>query len=125
MPNVVVAGAVIQCSHMGQVKLSGGDSRLDVSGAAAITFGMETGLSFQSGAPGVVVACQFPNPSPPPLTMPCASTLPATTGVSTLLTIGGAGVLLQNASGPAVNPADLSATWSIASPGQTLLLVEE
>jgi hypothetical protein len=42
-----------------------------------------------------------------------------------LLSVSGAGVLLDNATGPAVNPADPSAKWSIADPGQTLLAVAQ
>jgi hypothetical protein len=126
MPNVVVAGCIVQCSHFGTLKLSAGDNRLSVNGAGAITFGKEAGLSFALGAPGVVVACQNPNkagPSPP--TIPCTQTLPAKTGVSTLLTIAGAGVLLETATGQAVNPADPSATWNIADAGQILLSADQ
>jgi hypothetical protein len=39
--------------------------------------------------------------------------------------IGNVGVLLQNASGQAVNPVDPSATWSIASAGQTVFSAEQ
>ena len=46
MPNVVVVGGVIQCSHKGTITLSSGDNRLEISGAAALTAGMEVGLSF-------------------------------------------------------------------------------
>ena len=49
--------------------------------------------------------------------------LAATAGVSTLLTIGGVGVLLSSAQGPCVNPADQSANWSIAPAGETVLSV--
>jgi hypothetical protein len=127
MPNVVVAGCIIQCSHFGTLKLSAGDNRLSVNGAGAITFGKEAGLSFAFGAPGVVVACPCPSKAPPPSppTIPCAQTLPATSGVSTLLTIAGAGVLLETATGQAVNPVDPSATWSIADAGQILLSADQ
>ena len=121
MPNVVVTGGLIQCSHMGVVKLSGGDVRIAVSGAGAITFGMEANLSFAPGAPGLVTPCACPNKAPPPAFVYCTATLPATTGVSTLLAIDGKGVLLANASGRAINAADPAATWSVAAPGQILL----
>src|SRR5262245_58090307 len=100
MPNVVVAGGVIQCSHPGQIKFSSGCTKLEVNGAGAITFGMEAGLSFAAGAPGVIAPCTQQTKSPP--LPPCTSS-PATAGVSTLVTIGGAGVLLSNAQGPCVN----------------------
>lgn len=124
MPNVVVVGGVIQCSHKGTLQLSSGDSRLEIAGAAALTFGMETGLSFAPG-PGVLVPCPLPAPSGPPGSSPCTATLSATTGVSTQLTIGGLGVLLDNAAGQATNTNDPSATWSVAQAGQTLIGVDQ
>jgi hypothetical protein len=120
MAQVLVAGATLQCKHNGQLRLSGGDSRLSVSGSGAITFGMEAGLSFAIGSPGVTTPCPFPDPkSGAP--SPCAATLPATTGISILLAVGGTPVLLDNAAGNAVNQGDPAATWSVASAGQTLL----
>jgi len=118
MPNVVVAGGVIQCSHGGRIQFSGGARQLQVSGSGAITFGMEAKLSFASGSPGVTTPCTG-NPSSP---APCTS-LPAIAGVATLLTVGGAGVLLSSAQGLCANPGDPSAKWSITSPGETLLSV--
>jgi hypothetical protein len=124
MPNVVVAGGVIQCSHSGQIKFSSGSSKLEVDGAGAITFGMEAGLSFAADAPGVIAPCTQPTqpPTTPPTLSPCTSS-PATAGVSTIVTIGGAGVLLSNAKGLCVNTSDPSAKWSVASPGETVLSV--
>jgi hypothetical protein len=124
MPNVVVAGGVIQCSHKGTLQLSSGDSRLEIAGAAVLTFGMETGLSFAPG-PGVLVPCPLPAPSGPPGSSPCTATLSATTGVSTRLEVGGLGVLLDSASGRAINANDTSATWSVADAGQMLLSVDQ
>lgn len=122
MPNVVVAGGLIQCSHGGSIKFSSGSSKLEVNGAGAITFGMEAGLSFAVGSPGVVSPCPETTPPPTSALSPCTSS-PATAGVSTIVMIGGAGVLLSNAQGLCVNPADPSAKWSLASPGETLLSV--
>ncbi len=121
MPNVVVAGGVIECSHSGQIQFSSGSSQLEVSGSQAITFGMEAGLVFAVGSPGVVAPCTavLPNGNP----SPCTSS-PAQAGVSTLLLIGGVGALLDNATGLTVNPAG-PGTWSIASAGQSLLEVDE
>jgi hypothetical protein len=118
MPNVVVAGGVIQCNHGGQIRFSGGARQLQVSGSGAITFGMEASLSFAPLAPGVTTPCT----GKPPAHSPCTSS-PATAGVSALLTVGGVGVLLFSAQGLCVNPSDPSAKWSIASPGETLLSV--
>lgn len=120
MGQPLVDGAILQCTHSGQAKLSGGDTRLSVSGNGAITFGMEAGISFAPGSPAVVTPCPFPDPksgSP----SPCSATLPATSGTSTLLEVGGVPVLLDSASGMAANPGDPSAQWSVVSAGQTLL----
>lgn len=125
MPNVVVVGGVIQCSHKGSVKFSSGSNLLEIAGAAALSFGMELGFSFAPGSPGLIAPCTFPNPSPPPPTLYCTGTEPATAGISTQLVIGGVGAVLDNASGPAINPGDPSATWSIADAGQTLFAVDQ
>ena len=122
MPNVVVAGGFIQCSHGGRIQFSSGASQLQVSGSGAITSGMEARLSFAQHAPGVKVPCPKMTTSTPPAASPCTSS-PATAGVSTLLTVGGVGVLLSSARGPCANPADQSAKWSIAPPGETVLSV--
>jgi len=123
MPNLVVAGGVIQCSHKGTLQLSTGDGRLEIAGAAALTEGMEAGLSFAVGVPGVLIPCPFTSPSSAP--SPCTATMPATSGVSTQLTVGDLGVLLDNASGQAINANDPSAAWSVADAGQTLLSVDQ
>lgn len=124
MLNVVVAGGVIQCNHGGQIKFSSGSSKLAINGAGAITFGMEANLSFALGSPGVIAPCTQPTqpPTNPPTVSPCTSS-PATAGVSALVTIGGAGVLLSNAQGLCVNTSDPSAKWSIGSAGETVLSV--
>jgi hypothetical protein len=119
MPFVVVVGGIIQCKHMGTVKLSSGDSRLEISGSAALTAGMEAGISFAPGSPGLIEHCPFTTGGSP---SPCTATLTATTGVSELLTIGGVGVLLDNATGQTFNTP--LATWSIAEAGQTLVRVD-
>ena len=101
--------------------LSRGSSQLEISGSQAITSGMEAGLSFAPGSPGVTSPCtgELPNGNP----SYCTSA-PAQAGVSTLLLIGGVGVLLDNATGPTVNLAG-PGTWSIASAGQTLVEVDD
>ena len=43
-------------SHGGSSKLSSGDDRLEIAGAAALIVpGMESGLSFATGSPGVLI----------------------------------------------------------------------
>ena len=126
MPNVVVVGGTIQCSHGGSINLQQGDDRLEIASAAVIVAGMEAGLSFAPGSPGVVTPCPLPIPSPSPVasSSACAATSAAVAGVSQQLTVGGKGALLDNATGPATNPNDPAATWSVATAGQTLVSVD-
>jgi|ERR1035438_7396060 hypothetical protein len=121
MGMVLVDGATFQCNHKGSVKVSKGDARLTVSGKGAITFGMETGISFAPGSPGLVSPCTKTTPPPANTPSPCASTLPAIAGTATLLSVGGVPVLLDNATGPSTNPNDPAAKWSVAAAGQSLL----
>lgn len=126
MPNVLVVGATLQCSHGGVVRLTGGNAKLLVTNNAVITSGQEAGLSFAPGAPGVIVPCTHPNskaPTPPP-TVPCSATMAATSGISTLLVIDEMGALMDTASGQTVNLDDPQASWSVASAGQTVLSVK-
>lgn len=124
MPRVVVAGAILQCSHGGQVRLSSGNSKLQVSDKAVVTAGMEVGLSFaplgSPPTPSQPAPCPIQGPGSPPPPTPCTATLAATSGVSQLLTVDGAGALLSSAGGNTVNSTS-PGTWSIADPGQTLL----
>jgi hypothetical protein len=111
MPQVLVSGATIQCTHGGVSSLMGGDARLTVSEKGAITSGMEVGISFAPGTPAVIIPCNFKTP--------CSATVAAIAGISTMLAVGGMPVLLDTATGIATNAAP--ATWKVASPGQTLL----
>jgi hypothetical protein len=118
MPQVLVSGATIQCTHGGVARLSSGDARLSVSENGAITSGMEAGISFAPGSPAVITPCSFTtggNPSP------CSATQAATAGISTLLAVGGTAVLLDTATGIATNTPP--ANWKVMNPGQTLLSV--
>ncbi len=121
MPNVVVVGGILKCKHGGMLKLSSGDRRLEIASAAAITSGMEAGLSF-AGGPDVLIPCPWATPKGP---SPCTATSPATSGMSTVLNVGELAALLDNASGQAVNDGDPSATWSVAFAGQTVLSVDQ
>jgi hypothetical protein len=118
MANVVVVGGALSCSHQGRARLSSGDSRLTVDGQAVVVSGQEVGLSFATGSPGVLVPCPLTTNAGP---SPCAATIAATAGVSTMITVGGLGVLLDTATGTATNPQDASATWSVSDPGQRKL----
>ena len=122
MGTVLAVGAIIQCSHLGSLKLAQGNPKLRVSGNAVVTAGMESGLSFAVGSPNVVTPCPKLGPGPAFPPSPCASTgasLPS--GVAVKLRVDGKGVLLDSASGLATNPNDPAASWSVASAGQTLL----
>lgn len=119
MAFVLVAGAIFACSHSGQTKLGSGDSKLTVSGNAAITFGMEQGISFGPG-PDNISPCTNVTPANAPA--PCTITAPASGGVATKLTVGGTGVLLDSATGVTANTQGAPpGTWSISSAGQSLL----
>jgi hypothetical protein len=131
MPHVVVAGiagATIQCSHGGTAHLPKGDNRLQISNNPAVTSGQEIGISFMPGAPTVVAPCLHTMPSASGTApAPCSATQAATAGISALLVIGDAGVLLDNASGLTTNPDPAEqgkAKWSISNAGQTLLSVD-
>jgi hypothetical protein len=125
MPNVVVVGGQIKCSHGGVVQLLSGADLLEIASAAVITAGMEAGLSFATGSPGVLTPCPLPAPpSGPPASSSCTATVAATSGTSELLTVGGVGALLDTAKGQAINPNDPNATWSVAKAGQTLVSVD-
>lgn len=125
MSFVVVEGAVIQCSHGGQLKLSSGDNRLNVDGNGvngAITLGMEAGLKF--GAPDapvqdMVAPCSAQTPTTPPKFVPCV-TAAASQGIATKLAVGNVPALLDNASGTTVSGAG-PGQWKVANPGQAKL----
>ncbi len=123
MPKIVVGGGFLKCSHGGLTKLSKGNSKLTIGGAAAVTSGMETGYSFlpttAPPTPDQPAPCTQMTSTTPPAPSPCSATSPATGGISSKITVGGAGVLLDTATGPAVNPADPSAKWTISDAGET------
>jgi hypothetical protein len=125
MPKIVVAGALIQCKHGGTAKLPQGDRRLQIGQKPVqkpvVTAGMEAGVSFEVGTPNVVAPCLW---APGGVKSPCTATMPALPpGVSTQLTVGEAGALLESANGTTVN-ASGPATWSVLDPGQTLFSVD-
>ena len=118
MAKVVVKGATIKCSHGGQVQVSSGDSRLQVDGNGAVTSGMEAGLAFAPGAPGVMAPCPITTPAGAP--SPCSSTTPAASGTATKLSVGEVPVLLDSAQGQTINAVS-PGTWSIGDAGQSKL----
>ena len=123
MPKVVVAGAIIQCSHLGTAKLPKGDKRLQISNNPVVTAGQEAQVSFAKGEPTTVSPCPF---STSQGLSPCSATVAATAGksISTLLMVGGAGVLLEKATGQATNANDPLANWKVSDAGQSLLSVD-
>ena len=126
MPNVVVVGGKIECSHGGTVELTTGAGQLEIAQSAALTSGMEVGISFAQGSPGVIVVCPNAVPSGNPGSAPCTIVAKAAIGVSAQMTINGVGVLLDNASGPTFNPnpSGPPPSWSVLQAGQTLLSVD-
>lgn len=117
MPAVLVAGAAIACSHGGLCRLPTGSPTVQVGGNGVVTAGMEAGLSFAPGAPGVLVPCPFATAAGP---SPCTATTPATAGLATKLMVGGAPALLDTAGGQTINPQSPS-TWRVINAGQVQL----
>jgi hypothetical protein len=114
MAKVVVVGGIVKCIHGGQLRLISGDSRLDVDGNAAVVQGQEAGLSFAPATLGLISPCTY---APGGVSSPCAIVVPATAGISTKLTVGGLGVLLDTAEGQTSN----ATSWSIQDAGQNKL----
>jgi hypothetical protein len=111
-------GAILECSHGGQIRIGPGDSRLSSSGATVVTSGMEAGLSFASAKP----PCNNKTTSSPSGPAPC-QTQAAGAGLAVKLSVGGKPVLLDSATGitvPGATPA-LPGTWKVLSPGQAKL----
>jgi len=122
MPMVLVKGAIIQCTHGGQLQLSAGDSRLTVGDNGAITSGMEAGLTFgspTSPVSGMLSPCSAQTPTTPSTFVACV-TAPAVAGVSKKLTVGNVPVLLDSATGSTVSGAG-PGKWSVSSAGQIKL----
>src|SRR6266568_7101448 len=117
---VLVENAIIACSHGGQIQIQigSGDSRLSVNGVSVVTNGKESNLSFANAKP----QCNNKTTTQSPSAAPCI-TQSATGGLTGKLTVGGAPVLPDSASGttkPALTPAAVG-TWKASSPGQTKL----
>lgn len=125
MSFVLVEGAIIQCSHGGQLKLSAGDARLSVDGNGAIVFGNEAGLTF--GAPNAPGPDGLPpclgqvQPPPPtgPVFVPCVTNA-AAEGMATKLAVGTVAALLDSASGTTITPQP-PGQWNVVSAGQAKL----
>jgi hypothetical protein len=117
MAQVLVAGAVIECSHGGRVRISSGNSLMTVGGKQVVTADMLVGLSFAPG-PNMVAPCPVTTKSTPPAPSPCSSTLPPTAGLATYLSLNQLPVALDTARGNTLNTQD-PGTWSVADAGQT------
>ena len=125
MNKIVVVGGFVQCSHGGRARLTSGNGKLKIGGADVVVSGGEVGLSFlppeAPPTPDNPVPCPRKGPGTPPPSSPCSATVAAIKGVSTKMRVGGLGVLLDTASGQAVNASDPSARWTIADAGQSLM----
>lgn len=126
MPNIVVVGGFVECSHGGKSKIKSGNAKLKISGAEAVTMGMEVGLSFlpanATPTPDNPAVCtRLADAGSPPPPSPCSGTMAATVGISTKIKVDGVGVLLDTASGTATNRNDLDAKWKISDAGQTIM----
>ncbi|MDQ0000092.1 MULTISPECIES: hypothetical protein [Pseudarthrobacter] len=114
MSMVVVAGAVLECSHGGRITVSAGDARLTVDGHGAVPAGAEAGLSFASASP----PCKNTTPEPSPAPCTTGAALPG--GAARKLAVGGRPVLLATANGLTTSKGP-SGTWKVADAGQTTL----
>ncbi|MEV3912618.1 hypothetical protein [Streptomyces canus] len=122
MPLVLTQGAVLQCSHGGQLKPDcPGDSNVTVKQRGVLTSGAEAGLTFgaaEAPVPGMVVPCPAKTPTGTP--QPCVTTPTTPVGLAVKFTVGGKPALLATAIG--ITASGLGpGTWSVADPGQTLL----
>ena len=120
MGKVLVKGAVIQCPHGGQLKLTSGDARLAVAGMGVVTSGMEIALTFGSPVkpvPGMVSPCTAGAPNN---YVPCVTSAAVPAGLAKKLAVGNVPVLLDSASGPTVSAAG-AGIWSVTNPGQQKL----
>lgn len=123
MAFVVTEGAVLRCSHGGQLQLAIGDPRVTVYGRKVITGGMEGGLVFGSTVtpvPGMITPCAAQTPTSPPVSRPCVTAPTTPVGLALKLTVGGRPVLLDTATGTTVSGSG-PGTWTVASAGQTTL----
>ena len=126
MPNIVVIGGLIECSHGGKTQIKSGNEKLKIRDASVVTSGMEVGLSFlpfnAPPTPDNPTPCSHVVPgSSPPVASPCTATVAASIGISTKIKVGTVGALLDTAKGSAVNANDPSATWKISDAGQDIL----
>ncbi|MFI1619501.1 hypothetical protein ACH4VT_21445 [Streptomyces lydicus] len=123
MPRVLTEGAVLQCSHGGQTRLTAGEPTITVQGHGVVTAGAEVGFRFGAAdlpVPGMLTPCpvRTPDGSSP---LPCTIAAPATpAGLSTKLTAGGKPVLLDTATGITVS-SPAPGSWSVADAGQSTL----
>ena len=113
----VVGGATLKCGHGGVITVTA-SARLTVNKHGVLLAGSESGLSFQKGSPPCSDTTTDPTPKPAPCT-----TLAASSGTTTRLTVGNKGIVLGSAGGTTVAvPSNVSLpdglTWAVASPGQ-------
>ena len=113
MPNVVVMGGKIKCSHGGEASLPRSSSKLTVKGVGVVVSGMEMGISFAA----TPVPCRHQVGGSP---SPCTATNPATSGISKKIRVNSLGVLLDTGRGQALNSP--MATWDLSEAGQNILV---
>jgi hypothetical protein len=114
---ILVAGATLECSHGGRITVAAGSAQLTVDGHGAVVVGSEAGLSFAAGSP----PCPNATTSTPPAPAPC-TTVAATSGQATKLTVGSRPALLDTAAGSTLCAGTPPGTWKVADPGQQKLV---
>ena len=111
MPNVVVQSAAIHCVHGGTVMLKPSQTKLTVTGQAAILRSDLLGAS--------ISACT--NTNTQLSQKPCLTVTSVIAGVATKLTVDGQGVLLDTAQGLTDCSPPQPVLWTVQSAGQEKL----
>jgi hypothetical protein len=121
MAHVVVKGALITCSHAGELAFVAGHEAMTVGGNGVVLAGGEVGMQFLAPplVPGGPKPCSAVDASNHPA--PCKIQLAATEGLSTTLKVGGKAVLLDSAKGATFTTAGPGTTWSVKDAGQSVM----
>jgi hypothetical protein len=113
MSAVLTKGSTLKCANQGTVTLIPTQSKLTVSGQAAMVDGDLSGA--------LISACQTVT-DPQSANLQCLSVAAATGGVAAKLTVSGKGVLLKEIQGQTKGTlAGIAQTWSVTDAGQTKL----
>ena len=114
MPPVVTVTGVLTCIHQGRASPVPGQVKLTVAGQPVLV-----GTDLLS-AP--IAGCVNLPTQALPSNVPCALTVGAPQGASTVLKVDGVGVLLVSAGGATTSSPP--GRWTVTTPGQTVVNVQ-